>query len=151
MPVILAFIQELADYEHLSHVVVATEASLRETLFGGSPAAEVLIASLKGAPAGFALFFHNYSTFLSRRGLYLEDLYVRPQFRGRGVGRSLLARLATLALERGCGRMEWSVLDWNERAIGFYKGCGAESMDEWTTFRVAGEALALLGRRGGTS
>jgi len=148
VPEILALIRALAEYEKLTHVVVATEDALRRTLFGGQPAAEVLLAfdgSFKGdACCGFALFFPNYSTFLAKPGLYLEDLFVKPEFRGKGVGRALLAKLAGIAQERGYGRMEWSVLDWNDPAIGFYKKLGAVAMDEWTTFRVTGEALARL-------
>jgi GNAT superfamily N-acetyltransferase len=142
---ILAFIRELAEYERLSHAVVATETSLRAALFGEAPAAEVLMAEADGIPAGFALFFHNFSTFLSRRGLYLEDLYVRPSHRRLGVGRALLTRLAALAVERQCGRMEWSVLDWNESARRFYEGLGAEPMSDWTTYRLAGHGLVALG------
>ncbi len=144
VPLILAFIGELAAYEKLDHEVVATEAGLSETLFGQAPRAEVLIAEQDGVPAGFALFFHNYSTFLGKPGVLLEDLYVRPAFRARGVGRALLARLAELAIARGCGRLEWAVLDWNESAIGFYRRLGAEPMDDWTTYRLAGEALTAL-------
>jgi len=142
---ILTFIRELADYERLSHAVVASEASLRDALFCDTPAAEVLIAEVDGKPAGFALFFHNFSTFLARRGLYLEDLYVRTTDRRLGVGRALLTRLAALAVERGCGRMEWSVLNWNESARRFYESLGAEPMSEWTTYRLTGSALAELG------
>ena len=141
---VLRFIRGLAEYERLAHECVATEADVRATLFGERPQAEVLIAELDGEPAGFALFFHNYSTFLARRGLYLEDLFVRPEHRGHGVGRALLARLAALARERGCGRFEWSVLDWNETAIGFYRALGAEAMHEWTVYRVTGAALERL-------
>lgn len=152
-PLVLRFIRGLAEYERLPHECVATEADLRETLFGPRPQAEVLIAEADGEPAGFALFFHNYSTFLARRGLYLEDLFVLPEARGRGVGRALLARLAHIARERGCGRFEWSVLDWNESAIGFYRSLGAEPMSEWTVYRVTGAALERLagedGRRSG--
>lgn len=144
VPLIHAFIRELAEYERLSHEVVATEASLRETLFGERPAAEVVIGYEGDAPVGFALFFHNFSTFLSRRGLYLEDLYVRPESRGKGMGRAMLVHLARLARERGCGRFEWAVLDWNEPAIRFYKSLGAEAMDDWTTFRLTGAALERL-------
>jgi GNAT superfamily N-acetyltransferase len=144
VPLILAFIRELAEYERLAHAVVATERSLREALFGDRPAAEVLIAEVAGVPAGFALFFDNFSTFLSRRGLYLEDLYVRPAHRGRGVGRRLLAEIAARAVVRGCGRVEWSVLDWNQDAWRFYESIGARAMDEWTTFRLTGDALAAL-------
>ncbi|HEU0054223.1 MAG TPA: GNAT family N-acetyltransferase [Longimicrobium sp.] len=143
-PLILAFIRELAEYERLAHEVVATEDGLRETLFGARAYAEVLIAEVDGAPAGFALFFHNYSTFLGRPGLYLEDLFVRPEHRGRGVGRALLAHLARTAVERGCGRLEWWVLDWNEAAIRFYRSLGARAMDEWTVFRLTGDALGRL-------
>lgn len=141
---ILAFIRELAEYEKLPREVVATEARLQETLFGDRARVEVLIADVDGAPAGFALFFHNYSTFLARPGIYLEDLFVRPAFRGRGVGRTLLQHIAGLAVARDCGRLEWSVLDWNEPAIRFYQSLGAVPMDEWTTFRVTGAALARL-------
>ncbi|MBC8424134.1 GNAT family N-acetyltransferase [bacterium] len=141
VPLVLAFIRELAAYERLDHEVVADETILRDTLFGERPAAEVQLALFDGDPAGFALFFKNYSTFLGRPGLYLEDLFVRPSFRGRGVGRALLARLAALALERGCGRFEWSVLDWNEPAHGFYRKLGANPLDDWTVWRLDGEAL----------
>ena len=145
VPLILAFIRELGAYEKLAHEVVATEESLERTLFGPQPAAEVVIAELDCAPAGFALFFHNYSTFLGSPGIYLEDLYVRPSVRSRGVGRALLAHLARLAVSRGCGRLEWAVLDWNERAIGFYRRLGARAMDDWTTYRLTGDALTALG------
>jgi GNAT superfamily N-acetyltransferase len=145
-PIILDFIQELAEYERLSDAVIATEGSLVAALFSSTPAAEVLIAEVDGIPAGFALYFHNFSTFLARRGLYLEDLYVRPAYRRGGVGRALLSRLAAVAVERGCGRMEWSVLDWNESARSFYESLGAVPMSEWTTYRLTGGALELLGR-----
>jgi GNAT superfamily N-acetyltransferase len=141
---ILELIHELAEYEKLSHVVTATEDDLARTLFGSAPSAEVRIARWNGEPAGFALFFPNYSTFLGKPGLYLEDLFVRPTFRGRGVGRALLRELATLAVARGCGRMEWWVLDWNEPAVGFYRKLGATPMSDWTVFRLTGEALARL-------
>ena len=144
VPQILAFIKALAEYERLSDAVVATEAGLRLSLFGKRPYAECVMARWKGEPAGFALFFHNFSTFLARPGLYLEDLFVRPELRGKGVGRALLQYLAKLAVERDCGRLEWSVLDWNETAIGFYKSIGAEPLDQWTIFRLKGEALARL-------
>ena len=144
VPIILGFIRELAAYEKLEHQVVATEDGLRTHLFGRRPAAEAVIAELDGAPVGFALFFHNFSTFLGRPGLFLEDLYVQPQARGRGVGRALLAHLARLAVERGCGRMEWNVLDWNQPAIGFYTKLGADVLPDWRTCRVAGESLARL-------
>lgn len=136
VPLILRFIRELADYEKLPHECVATEAQVRATLFGERRYAEVVIAEEDGEPAGFALFFHNYSTFLARPGIYLEDLYVRPEFRGRGTGRALLAHLQELARQRNCGRVEWAVLNWNEPAIRFYKSLGARPMDEWTVFRL---------------
>ncbi len=144
VPLILSFIRELAEYEKLRHEAVATEAQLRETLFGARPYAEVVLAELDAEPVGFALFFHNYSTFLGKPGLYLEDLYVRPEMRDQGIGRRLLVHLAGIARERGCGRMEWAVLDWNEPAIGFYRSLGAVPMDELSVFRVTGEALAAL-------
>ena len=144
VPVILRFIQGLAEYEKLSYACVATEAALSATLFGAHPYAEVLLASWCGAPAGFALFFHNYSTFLAKPGIYLEDLFVEPSVRGKGLGKALLGQLARVAVDRGCGRLEWSVLDWNEPAIQFYKSLGAVAMDEWTGYRVTGEALAAL-------
>lgn len=141
VPLILAFIRELAEYERLLHEVVATEDRLRATLFGPRPAAEVVIAEMEGEPVGFALFFQNYSTFLAQPGIYLEDLYVRPEARGHGIGRALLGHLARVAVERGCGRLEWWVLDWNAPAIGFYRELGAEPMDDWTVYRLAGDAL----------
>ncbi|HEX8151707.1 MAG TPA: GNAT family N-acetyltransferase [Thermoanaerobaculia bacterium] len=145
VPLILEFIRALAEYERLLDKCVATEALLRESLFGARPHAEVLIGETEnGDPAGFALFFHNYSTFLARPGVYLEDLFVKPEYRGRGYGRELLARLAAIAVERNCGRLEWWVLDWNEPAIGFYRKLGAVPMDEWTVFRLTGDALAAL-------
>ncbi len=144
VPLVLRFIRELAEYERLAHAVVATPEELREQLFGERPSAEVLIAREEGEPAGFAVFFHNFSTFLGRRGLYLEDLYVRPELRGRGVGRALLRALARVAAERGCGRLEWSVLDWNEPAIRFYRSLGARPLEEWTVYRLDGEALRHL-------
>jgi GNAT superfamily N-acetyltransferase len=144
VPLVLRFIRELADFERLLHEVVATEARLRETLFGARPAAEVVIAEEDGEPLGFALFFHNYSTFLAQPGIYLEDLYVRPEARGRGTGRALLAHLARLARERGCGRLEWWVLDWNESAIRFYRSLGAQPMSDWTVFRLTGSDLSRL-------
>ena len=147
-PLILAFIKELANYEMLAHEVAATEADLRETLFGDRPTAEVVIADSDGAPVGFALFFHNYSTFLGRPGIYLEDLFVRPEARGKGVGRALLSHLAAEAIARGCGRLEWAVLDWNAGAIGFYEKLGARAMDEWTVYRLAGEPLRRLAGKG---
>ena len=144
VPVILALIRELAEYEKLSDEVVATDDVLRETLFGNQPGAEVLIASVDDQPAGFALFFHNFSTFLGLPGIYLEDLFVRPEFRSSGLGRTLLAYLARLATERRCGRLEWSVLDWNQPAIGFYKKLGAEAMSDWAVYRLTGDALDTL-------
>ena len=135
-PQILTFIQGLAEYEKLSHACVATEESLHQTLFGPRPYAEVIMADYDGQPAGFALFFHNYSTFRARPGIYLEDLFVLPALRGRGIGQALLNELISLAVERGCARLEWSVLDWNAPAIEFYKSLGAERQDEWTTFRI---------------
>lgn len=141
---ILGFIRELAQFERLAHEVVATEGQLRQALFGPRPFAEVVFACVDGEPVGFALYFHSFSTFLGRPGLYLEDLFVTPAQRGRGVGRHLLAWLAGLALERGCGRLEWAVLDWNEAAIRFYRKLGAELKEEWQTCRVAGVALEAL-------
>ncbi len=142
--VLLALIRELAEYERLTHEVVATEERIRESLFGETPRAEAVLARVGDEVAGFALYFHNYSTFLARPGLYLEDLFVRPQFRGRGIGRALLARLASVALERGCGRFEWAVLDWNTDAIGFYESLGAKPMNEWTVYRLSGATLEQL-------
>lgn len=144
VPLILRFIRELADYEKLAHEVVATEARLAATLFptAGAPAAHCVLAFVDGAPAGFALYFFNYSTFLAQPGLYLEDLFVPPAHRGAGVGKALLLELARLANARGCGRLEWSVLDWNQPAIDFYRSLGAVPMSEWTVFRLTGEALA---------
>lgn len=142
--IVLSLIKELATYERAAEQVKATEQSLKQSLFGPSPQAEVVIAWENTEPVGFALFFHNYSTWLARRGIYLEDLFVRPTHRGKGYGRALLAHLARIALERGCGRFEWSVLDWNEPAIGFYKALGAKPMDEWTVYRITGDALSQL-------
>ena len=147
IPLILQFINELADYERLSSVVVATEDGLRRALFAASPAAEVLIAEAGGEPAGFALFFQNFSTFAGRPGLYLEDLFVRPAFRRRGCGTRLLARLAQIAVERNYARMEWAVLEWNETAKRVYRRIGAQSMDEWRVNRLTGDALRALARR----
>src|ERR671917_32264 len=147
VPLILSFIRELAEYERLSHEVVVTEESLRENLFGGRRYAEVLIAEHDGDPAGFALFFHNFSTFLGKPGIFLEDLYVKPELWGVGIGRALLVHLAKLARERGCGRLEWSVLDWNEPAIGFYRRIGASPVSGWTVYRLTGEALEELAGR----
>ncbi len=148
VPLILSFVRELAEYERFSHEVVATEELLRASLFGERPAAEVVIGNHGGEPAGFALFFHNFSTFLGRPGIYLEDLYVTPNFRGRGVGRAMLAYLAKLAKERDCGRLGWSVLDWNEPAIKLYKSIGATPMDDWTVFRLTGETSEGLAEEG---
>jgi GNAT superfamily N-acetyltransferase len=151
VPAILGFVRELAEYERLSHAVVATEESLRLHLFGeggARPAAECLIGEIGGEPQGFALSFTSFSTFLARPGIYLEDLYVRPAARGKGLGRALFTHLAAIAVERGCGRLEWAVLDWNEPAIGFYRRMGAEAMSEWTVFRLSGAALERAGVRG---
>jgi GNAT superfamily N-acetyltransferase len=147
LPLIAGFIRDLADYERLSHAVRFDEATLGENLFGTRPYAEVIIGELGGTPQGFALFFHNFSTFEGRSGIYLEDLFVRPQARGSGLGKALLAHLAALAVTRDCARLEWSVLDWNEPAIGFYRTLGAQYMDEWTIMRLDGEALAALGNQ----
>ena len=144
LPVILAFIRELAAYEQLEHQVVATEALLEQYLFGERPVAEALLAETDGGPEGFALFFPHFSTFLGRPGIYLEDLYVREGARGHGIGRALLARLARIAVERGWGRVEWAVLDWNAPAIGFYKGLGAMLLDDWRICRLTGDALVQL-------
>ena len=144
---ILHFIQALAEYEKLSHRVVATEARLAATLFGERPGAEVVIAEWSGKPAGFALYFPNYSTFLARPGICLEDLYVHPEFRGHGIGKALLGHLAQVAVDRDCGRLDWSVLDWNEPAIEFYRSIGALALDEWTVFRLEGNALANMAGR----
>lgn len=144
---ILGFIRELGEYEKLAHEVVASEALLTEHLFGTIPRAEVVIAELDGEAVGFALFFHSFSTFLALPGLYLEDLFVQPRARGRGIGKLLMRHLAGLAVERGCGRFEWSVLDWNAPAIALYRSLGAIGMDEWTVQRVDGEALARLARQ----
>lgn len=145
VPVVLRLIAALGEYEKLAHEVTATEERLRDALFGAAPAAEVVIAwSDRNEPIGFALFFHNFSTFLARRGLYLEDLFVVPEWRGRGVGRRLLGHLAQVAVERGCGRMDWAVLDWNEPAIGFYRRLGARLLDEWRICRLTGAEIARL-------
>src|SRR5574341_2025319 len=144
VPLILQLITALAEYEKLPHEVTATETALRDTLFGPSPAAEVVIAYADGEAAGFAVWFHNYSTFLARPGLYLEDLFVHPKWRGRGIGKALLTYLAKIAVTRGCGRMKWAVLDWNELAIGFYRGLGARPLDGWHVFRLTGDALSRL-------
>ncbi|HUN70907.1 MAG TPA: GNAT family N-acetyltransferase [Steroidobacteraceae bacterium] len=144
VPVVLEFIRDLARYERLEHEVSATEAQLRAALFGERRYAEVVFACRGAEPVGFALYFHNFSTFKGRPGIYLEDLFVRPEARGRGIGKQLLAYLAHTAVERGCARLEWAVLDWNEPSIGFYRSLGAVPMNEWTVFRLTGEALTLL-------
>lgn len=144
---ILALIKELAEYERLSHMVVATEDMLREQLFGAQPCAQVVIAREKNIPVGFALFFWNFSTFLGKPGLYLEDVFVRPEFRAKGYGKALLLHLADIAKKRGCGRFEWSVLDWNEPAIKFYESLGAVNFKEWNLYRVTGDALDDLARQ----
>jgi GNAT superfamily N-acetyltransferase len=146
LPVILSLIRELAEYEREPDAVVANEAGLREVLFGPKPSAEVLLALEAGEAVGFAVYFFNFSTWLGRPGLYLEDLFVRPNLRGKGCGRALLERLARIAHERGCGRMEWAVLDWNEPAIQFYKKLGAQPMDEWTVFRLTRDGIAKLAK-----
>ena len=145
VPLVLAMIRELAEYERLAHACVATEDALRTHLFGPRPAAEVVIARIDVQPVGFALFFPTFSTFLAKPGIYLEDVYVKPPFRRQGVGRALLHHLASLAVARDYGRLEWAALDWNEPAIRFYRKIGAVTMDEWTTFRLAGDALRTFG------
>ena len=146
VPLILTLIRELAEFERLLHEVTADEAQMHAQLFGPRPSAEVILAEdfATGEPAGLALFFQNFSTFLAKPGIYLEDLFVRPAFRGHGLGRALLERLAQIAVERDCGRFEWAVLDWNENAIGFYKKLGARVLDDWRICRVTGEALRNL-------
>src|SRR5205814_7857799 len=144
VPIILALIRALATYERAPNDVTATEDGLSKVLFGEKPAAEVLLAFENETAVGFAVFFHNFSTWLGRPGLYLEDLFVRPEDRGKGYGRALLIHLAKIARDRGCGRMEWAVLDWNEPAIQFYRKLGAKSMDEWTVFRLKGDGIAKL-------
>lgn len=144
IPLILAFVKDLAEYERLSHLLMATESGLRDALFGLHPGAEVVLAFEGGDPAGFAVYFHNFSTFLGVKGLWLEDLFVRPAFRGRGYGKALLLHVARIATERGCGRFEWAVLDWNEPSIRFYQSLGAQPLDDWTIFRVTGPALQRL-------
>lgn len=148
VPTVCRLVRALADYEQLSREVVLDEDQLRQHLFGPRPYAEVLLAEEKTEVVGFALFFHNYSTFLGKPGICLEDLFVQPEHRGQGHGKALLQALAQLALDRGCGRLEWSVLDWNEPAIRFYESLGAVAMQEWTSFRVTGETLQLLARNG---
>lgn len=146
LPVIHRMIRALAEYEHLTHEVTLDEERLRQHLFGPRPFAEVLLAEQAGEVVGFALFFHNYSTFLGRPGIYIEDLFVNPERRGQGHGKALLTAIARLAVERGCGRLEWAVLDWNTPSIGFYRSLGATAMDQWTIYRLTGEALALAAR-----
>jgi GNAT superfamily N-acetyltransferase len=143
-PLILEFIRDLGEYERLSHEVVADLPALEATLFGARPSAEVLIAEVDGAPAAFALFFHSYSTFLAKPGLYLEDLFVRPDFRRHGIATTMMRKLAAIAVERGCGRFEWAVLNWNQPALDFYRRLGAVPMSEWQVQRVTGEALVKL-------
>ena len=151
VPVILAFIRELAAYERLEHLVTATEADLAHHLFGPRPAAEVVLAEVDDRPVGFALFFSNFSTFLGRPGLFLEDLYVQPSFRSQGVGRALLAHLAGLAMARGYGRVDWNVLDWNSPAIAFYESIGASVLPDWRTCRLTGDTLAALATQARTT
>ena len=151
IPLIAELIRALAEYEKLAHEVRFDEAVLAAKLFGPRPYAEVVIGELDGAPQGFALFFHNFSTFEGKPGIYLEDLFVKPEARGSGLGKALLSHLAALAVERDCARLEWSVLDWNAPAIGFYKSLGAKLMDEWTVMRVDGAALTQLGAGAGNS
>lgn len=145
---VLRFIKELADYEGMLNEVVATEELLQKWIFEQKKA-EVIIGELEGEPVGFALFFHNFSTFLGRAGIYLEDLYVRPEYRGRGFGKAFLLELARIACERGCGRLEWWCLDWNKSSIDFYKGMGAQPMSDWTVYRIAGDRLEQMGREAG--
>lgn len=144
VPDVLRLIRGLAEYEKLLHEAVATEGDIRDNLFGARPYAEALMAKADGRAVGFALFFHTYSTFTGRPGLYVEDVFVEPDWRGRGIGKALFARMAKIALDRRCARMEWAVLDWNKPAIEFYRGLGARPMDEWTVQRLTGEALARL-------
>jgi GNAT superfamily N-acetyltransferase len=151
VPTIARLIRDLAEYERLSHEVVLDEARLRDHLFGPRPFAEVLLAEDGGAVVGFALFFHTYSTFLGRPGIYLEDLFVEPGYRGKGHGKALLRALARLAVERDCGRLEWSVLDWNEPSIRFYESLGARPLDEWTMYRLTGDGLRALAGAGAPS
>ena len=146
VPAILSLIRELAEYERLLDQVVADEPGLHRALFGTRPYVEALVVTVENETIGFALFFHNFSTFLGKPGMYLEDLYVRPAFRGQGLGKALLTRVAQIAVERDCGRMEWSVLDWNEPSIRFYESLGAKPLTDWTVYRVTGDALTSLGR-----
>src|SRR6266567_3857499 len=151
VPVILELIRDLATYERAPNEVTATEEQLVDVLFGERPAAEVLLAFERESPVGFALFFHNFSTWLGRPGLYLEDLFVKPERRGKGYGRALLVELAKIAMERGCGRMEWAVLNWNEPAIKFYRTLGAKPMDEWTVFRLTRNGIERLANAADTA
>lgn len=144
VPIVLELIKALAEYEHLLHEVRATEEGLRASLFGSRKFGEVVLALVEGQPVGFAVFFHNFSTFVGRPGLYMEDLFVLPEWRRRGVGRKLLAHLAAIAVERECGRMEWAVLNWNETAIHVYRAIAARSLDDWTVFRLTGDELKQL-------
>jgi GNAT superfamily N-acetyltransferase len=145
VPVILSFIRKLAEYEKLSHLVVATEANIHRNVFGANPVAEVLLAYWEGQPVGFALYLRNFSTFLGQAGIYLEDLFVDPEHRGKGIGKALLIQIAKIAVERGYGRLEWAVLDWNTPSIEFYRSLGAVPKDEWTVYQLAGDALTRLG------
>jgi GNAT superfamily N-acetyltransferase len=147
VPLVLSFVRELAEYERLSHEVVGTEEDMRKALFGPRPYAEVVFACLDGEPVGFALFCYNFSTFLARPGIHLEDLFVRPSCRGRGIGQKLLAWLARETQARHCGRLEWAVLDWNEPSIRFYDSLGARAMKEWITYRLTGDALEKVAAR----
>ena len=151
VPIILELIRDLATYERAPHEVTATEEQLVDVLFGDRPAAEVLLAFERESPVGFAVFFHNFSTWLGRPGLYLEDLFVKPEKRGKGYGRALLVELAKIAMERGCGRMEWAVLDWNEPAMKFYRTLGAKPMDEWTVFRLTRDGIEKLANAADTA
>ena len=144
VPTILQLIRDLATYERAPNEVTATEEQLRDVLFGEKPAAEVLLALAGGAPVGFAVFFQNFSTWLGRPGLYLEDLFVKPEERGKGYGHALLVHLGKIARDRGCGRMEWAVLNWNESAIQFYRKLGAKPLDEWTVYRLTGDDIKAL-------
>ena len=147
MPLVLELVRELAVYEHLEHEMTATAEDFAAAVFGSRPCAEVVFACIDGIPVGYALFFRTFSTFVGKPGIFLEDLFVRPQARNLGVGKQLLAWLARTALERGCGRLEWAVLDWNEPSIGFYRSLGAIAQDQWTTYRLTDEALERLARR----
>ncbi|HEY9745252.1 MAG TPA: GNAT family N-acetyltransferase [Oculatellaceae cyanobacterium] len=147
VPVILQLIRELAEYEKLLHEVEATEERLAQSLFAFNATAKALMVDVDGRSVGFALYFYNYSTFLAKKGIYLEDLYVQPAYRGKGLGKALLTKLAQIAVKEDCGRLEWSVLDWNAPSIAFYKSLEAVPMDEWTTYRLTGEALSRLGRQ----